>query len=481
MNKKLVSMMVAGLLVLSQPAMMGAARASQEVTPAAEETSQAPETQAPETQAPETQAPETQAPETEAPETQAPETEAPETEAPETQAPETEASETEAPETEAPETEAPETEAPETQAPETQAPETEAPETQAPETEAPETQAPATEAPATQAPATEAPATEEPAKPAQLKVAHLFWQANARKARPGESVTLSLDLAVSNQDGPLDDFYIAVLVSDVAVEQVSYGGAELHEAGKNGRVLLYVRDAYCQDGRVYSQDKDLLHLTLRVVPFAADDQETSSIAVQLLNAAMGDMTPENRGAGNARVQTGLHFELLTDEAADEAQSDEKAEEKAEEKANEKPEEKVEEKADEQPEEKADEKEKEQPEEKADQEKAEQEGNIIEETEPKDEKNATDEQAEEAQQERSARIETSAPVDQVEPGETLRLTAVLSGFDGMDVYVQWQEDDGQGYQDIEGAVGDTLELTADAQHAGHAYRFVIKSAEQGEEQ
>lgn len=472
MNKKLVSMMVAGMLVLSQPAMMGAARASQEVTPAAEETSQAPETQAPETQAPETEAPETQAPETQESETQAPETQAPETQAPETQAPETQA-----PETQAPETQAPETEASETQAPETEAPETEAPETQAPETEAPETQAPATEAPATQAPATEAPATEEPAQPAQLKVAHLFWQASARKAHPGESVTLSLDLAVSNQDGPLDDFYIAVLVSDVAVEQVSYGGAELHEAGKNGRVLLYVRDAYCQDGRVYSKNKDLLRLALGVVPFAADDRETASIAVQLLNAAMGDMTPENRGAGNARVQTGLHFELLTDEAADEAQSDEKAEEKA----NEKPEEKAEEKADEQPAEKADEKEKEQPEEKADQEKAKQEGNIIEETEPKDEKNATDEQAEEAQQERSARIETSAPVDQVEPGETLRLTAVLSGFDGMDVYIQWQEDDGQGYQDIEGALGDTLELTADAQHAGHAYRFVIKSAEQGEEQ
>ena len=58
------------------------------------------------------------------------------------------------------------------------------------------------------------------------------------------------------------------------------------------------------------------------------------------------------------------------------------------------------------------------------------------------------------------------------GETVYLTSKLEGFDGLDVAYQWQCDQGDGFQSIEGATEDTYEYAADTESLYWDWKLLV---------
>lgn len=494
MNQKWMAYVTALMLAATNTALM-----QEEAVPAQEAETASPAvmiTAAPPTEAPATQVPATQVPVTAAPVTQAPATAVPQTGDPKAEEEKSEETQTPAVQDAADEAAAEAA---------TQAPQTEVPAISTPATAAPQTAVPQTAAPVAQAPAL---------TPKAVKVERLYGQASARKVHRGSSVTLDLVLGLANENGPLEDFYVAVDVSRVAVQSVSHGGAMLSESGKDGRILLYVKNAQAVNGEVVSQQGNRLRLTVTLVPFAEQAGEQTEVSFSLLNSGMGDVTPANRGTGSSRVQRGVTFRLA-EEATEETEATQAAEQPLDEAAGaadaaqanieETPGDPAQqprkalnsEAAAQDPASASRAAEQAVTEEKAEAtetvetteniettenteatETTETAENIetTENTEAANEQAAAEQAEVQATVARSARIEQSIPQEDIRLGDVLTLTAVLEGFDDVEAIVIWQVDDGTGYRDVEGAVGNTLTVAVNEANAGHAYRFVVKTAE-----
>lgn len=61
---------------------------------------------------------------------------------------------------------------------------------------------------------------------------------------------------------------------------------------------------------------------------------------------------------------------------------------------------------------------------------------------------------------------------VAPGEAIYLTSKLEGFEDYTVTYQWQYDRGNGFEDIEGATGDTYTYAASVETLSYDWRLVI---------
>lgn len=63
-------------------------------------------------------------------------------------------------------------------------------------------------------------------------------------------------------------------------------------------------------------------------------------------------------------------------------------------------------------------------------------------------------------------------DVVIMGETITLTSVLTGFDGLSYAMQWQCNDGSGWRDVEGATGDSYSFIADDNNINFQWRLEV---------
>jgi hypothetical protein len=61
---------------------------------------------------------------------------------------------------------------------------------------------------------------------------------------------------------------------------------------------------------------------------------------------------------------------------------------------------------------------------------------------------------------------------VNQGEAVTMTGVLTGFDGVQVLLQWQVNDGSGWKDIQGATGTTYTYSADEQTVNSDWRLKV---------
>ncbi len=78
-------------------------------------------------------------------------------------------------------------------------------------------------------------------------------------------------------------------------------------------------------------------------------------------------------------------------------------------------------------------------------------------------------------ERSITVEASESTLKV--GDTLKLTAKLTGFDGIEYKLNWQvKAPGEDWKDISGEHGETLKVELDAQSVGCAWRVVVETAD-----
>jgi len=68
--------------------------------------------------------------------------------------------------------------------------------------------------------------------------------------------------------------------------------------------------------------------------------------------------------------------------------------------------------------------------------------------------------------------TSSLEDVVLPGETITLTAKLTGFEGLTYTVQWQYNDGTGWKDVAGANTLTYVYVADESNISNIWRLVV---------
>jgi len=59
-----------------------------------------------------------------------------------------------------------------------------------------------------------------------------------------------------------------------------------------------------------------------------------------------------------------------------------------------------------------------------------------------------------------------------PGDVIELEGVLIGFDGLEYTVQWQYDDGSGWQDVEGANELTYSFGADEENLNYQWRLMV---------
>ena len=58
------------------------------------------------------------------------------------------------------------------------------------------------------------------------------------------------------------------------------------------------------------------------------------------------------------------------------------------------------------------------------------------------------------------------------GEPVYLTSKLEGFDGYEVFYQWECDRGEGFEPIEGANGDTYEFEASAETLSWGWHLTV---------
>ncbi len=58
------------------------------------------------------------------------------------------------------------------------------------------------------------------------------------------------------------------------------------------------------------------------------------------------------------------------------------------------------------------------------------------------------------------------------GEPVYLTSKLEGFDGYEITLQWQCDKGEGFEDVEGANGETYEFEASAETLGWGWKLLV---------
>ena len=63
-------------------------------------------------------------------------------------------------------------------------------------------------------------------------------------------------------------------------------------------------------------------------------------------------------------------------------------------------------------------------------------------------------------------------DVVMMGETITLTSVLTGFDGLTYAMQWQYDDGSGWKNVDGATGDSYSFIADDNNIYFQWRLEV---------
>jgi len=71
------------------------------------------------------------------------------------------------------------------------------------------------------------------------------------------------------------------------------------------------------------------------------------------------------------------------------------------------------------------------------------------------------------------VEISSSLDDhVAPGETVRLTSRLIGFEGMEYTLQWQYNDGSGWKDVKGATGATYEFEATLETVQYKWRLAV---------
>jgi len=87
------------------------------------------------------------------------------------------------------------------------------------------------------------------------------------------------------------------------------------------------------------------------------------------------------------------------------------------------------------------------------------------TEPRSEEEAVDIS--------NLKVEIFSSLDeQVSMGETIRLTSVLSGFDGIEYALQWQYNDGSGWKNIPGATEGHYEFKATLETVQYAWRLTV---------
>ena len=78
-------------------------------------------------------------------------------------------------------------------------------------------------------------------------------------------------------------------------------------------------------------------------------------------------------------------------------------------------------------------------------------------------------------ERSIKVVSNSSNLQV--GETLTLTAKLSGFDGIEYQLNWQvKTEGGDWQNVSGEHGETLKVKLDDQSIGSSWRVVVETAD-----
>jgi len=63
-------------------------------------------------------------------------------------------------------------------------------------------------------------------------------------------------------------------------------------------------------------------------------------------------------------------------------------------------------------------------------------------------------------------------DIIVEGETIYLTSELIGFEGLEVAYQWQVDKGSGWENVEGATGDSWSYTATEETVGYSWRLLV---------
>ena len=63
-------------------------------------------------------------------------------------------------------------------------------------------------------------------------------------------------------------------------------------------------------------------------------------------------------------------------------------------------------------------------------------------------------------------------NRVKPGETIRLTSRLTGFEGIAYALQWQYNDGSGWKDVTGAIGSTYEFEATLETVQYMWRLAV---------
>ena len=59
-----------------------------------------------------------------------------------------------------------------------------------------------------------------------------------------------------------------------------------------------------------------------------------------------------------------------------------------------------------------------------------------------------------------------------PGETVTLTCKLEGFEGYETLLQWECDKGNGFEDIEGANGDSYSFEASIETLSYDWRLTV---------
>ena len=403
---------------------------------------------------------------------------------------------------------------------------TEAPQTEAAVTDAPETEAPSSEATKKPSKKKKVKATATPAAVQSLSVQKFYLQFDKMTVSAGDAVRVSLVLTGSNADTAIESFNVRVDVSGLAsYKDISVHGGSL-VSSKNGKIVVNMTDPAIKDGRVVNKDGKKLKLSFTAVPFADSSVETANVSLSLLNAGMGNITPNDRGGAANRVQSNYTLRLaeaaeatpeaaeaigedadqatdeatdeVTEETTEESSGEATTEEAAEESVDQVNEEAAEEAADQVTEEAGEEATAEATEEAAEEATAEATEEATEEvadevTEEAAEEavdQVTEEAAEEASQdapadeteetneeeqtpvEQRAYIEQNIPNDAIQLGDQLVMTAKLIGFENIAVRIQWQVDEGEGYHDLDGAEGETFTVTVDETNSSFAYRFVV---------
>ena len=61
---------------------------------------------------------------------------------------------------------------------------------------------------------------------------------------------------------------------------------------------------------------------------------------------------------------------------------------------------------------------------------------------------------------------------MEEGETVNLTSKLEGFEGLELLYQWECDQGEGFQPVQGANADTYAFTASADSLGWGWQLMV---------